>query len=160
MNKIIKKSALSNVSGFDDLLSLFEQTQSAMQNQAAHTINIALVVRNWLFGWYIVEYQQNGADRAEYGNKLLKKLSNKLKIKGCSERSLALFCKFYRCYTEILQAVPAKSLESLNIQQRGSVKTSEMFGIFQNRSKVVYTFAFSQSLFRVDVASLLSTRMV
>ena len=38
-----------------------------MQQPAARSVNIGLVVRNWLFGWYIVEYQQNGADRAEYG---------------------------------------------------------------------------------------------
>ena len=31
-------------------------------------------MRNWLIGYYIVEYEQNGKDRAEYGAKLLKKL--------------------------------------------------------------------------------------
>lgn len=45
--------------GFEGLVGLFEQTQATMQSQAARSVDIALVVRNWLFGWYIVEYQQN-----------------------------------------------------------------------------------------------------
>ena len=48
------------------------------------------------------------ADRAEYGSKLLKRLSQ-LKIKGCSERGLALYCKFYNEYSDILQTLSTKS---------------------------------------------------
>ena len=65
--------------GFESLIALFEQTQSTMQKQAARSVDIALVVRNWLFGRYIVEYQQNGAGRAEYGSQLLKHLSQALR---------------------------------------------------------------------------------
>jgi hypothetical protein len=43
---------------FDSLVSLCGQTHEALQRQAARSVNIGLVVRNWLFGWYIVEYQQ------------------------------------------------------------------------------------------------------
>jgi len=56
-----------------------------------------------------VEFEQGGSDRAEYGTILLKKIAVQLKIKGCSERSLALCCKFYLTYSGILQAVSAKS---------------------------------------------------
>jgi hypothetical protein len=42
-------------------------------------VDIALVVRNWLFGWYIVEYENGGADRVElYSKKLIKRLAKKL----------------------------------------------------------------------------------
>jgi len=58
------------------------------------------VIRNWLFGWYIVEFEQGGSDRAEYGANLLKTIAGQLKLKGCSERSLALCCKFYLTYSE------------------------------------------------------------
>jgi predicted nuclease of restriction endonuclease-like (RecB) superfamily len=61
-------------------------------------VNIALVIRNWLFGYYIVEFEQQGVDRAEYGSKLLTQLSNRLKrakIKGCSETRLKLYRMFY-----------------------------------------------------------------
>ena len=86
---------------FEKLLALFEHTQSAMQVQAASSVDIALVVRNWLFGWYIVEYQQNGEDRAEYGKQLLKRLSGELTKKlgkGFSIDNLELMRKFYTDY--------------------------------------------------------------
>jgi hypothetical protein len=36
-----------------------------MQTQAARSVDIVLVVRNWLFGWYIVEFEGGGADRID-----------------------------------------------------------------------------------------------
>jgi len=110
--------------GFDGLVGLFEQTQTAMQKQAARSVDIALVVRNWLFGWYIVEFEQKGADRAEYGKRLLKELASRLSIKGCSERNLASFRKFHVTYSDILQAVPAKSSQQNHIQQAVPVTSS------------------------------------
>lgn len=94
---------------FEQLLTLFQETHRELQKRAAQSVDISLVVRNWLFGWYIVEFEKGGADRAEYGSKLLKKLADRLKIKGCSERGLALYCKFYNNYSEILQTPSAKS---------------------------------------------------
>ncbi len=83
---------------FNQLVYLFEQTQNAMQTQAARSVDIALVVRNWFFGWYIIEYQQHGSDRAEYGTGLLKALSkvlNRKLGKGFSVDNLELMRKFY-----------------------------------------------------------------
>jgi len=99
--------------GIDRLVALFEQTQTAMQHQAARSVDIALVVRNWLFGWYIVEYQQHGADRASYGTKLLKKLSEQLTQrigKGFSVDNLELMRKFYAGYIDIQRTIPVTSL--------------------------------------------------
>ncbi len=62
--------------GFDRLLEIFEQTQAAMQLQAARSVDIALVVRNRSFGWYIVEFEDGGAERTElYGKALIDRLS-------------------------------------------------------------------------------------
>ncbi|MBD0333346.1 MAG: cytoplasmic protein, partial [Chitinophagaceae bacterium] len=36
-------------------------------NKAQKQVNTALTFRNWLIGYYIVEYEQSGKDRAEYG---------------------------------------------------------------------------------------------
>lgn len=46
---------------------------------------------DWLFAYYIMEYEQNGDDRAKYGTELLNKLAERLsgkKIKGSYERNL------------------------------------------------------------------------
>ena len=101
---------MSQTFDFENLVELCRQTHEEMQSRAGRTVDTFLSVRNWLFGWYVVEYEQRGADRAEYGSRLIKKLAAKLAIRGCSSRSLALSCKFYRYYSEISQTVSAKSM--------------------------------------------------
>ncbi|OGJ90984.1 MAG: hypothetical protein A2268_10100 [Candidatus Raymondbacteria bacterium RifOxyA12_full_50_37] len=107
---------------FEQLLTLFRETHQELQKRAARSVDISLVIRNWLFGWYIVEFEQGGADRAVYGTKLLKQIAAQIKIKGCSERNLASFCKFYNNYSKILQAVPAKSTDSEIGTKKGAVQ--------------------------------------
>ena len=103
---------------YKQLLALFKETHLELQQRAARSVDTSLVIRNWLFGWYIVEFEQGGSDRAEYGANLLKKIAAQLTIKGCSERSLALCCKFYLTYSGILQALPAKSESTQNEFQK------------------------------------------
>jgi len=78
-------------------------------------VNIALVVRNWLFGWYIVEFEKGGAKRTElYGKKRIKQLSEELGrrgLKGVSAKNLKQFRLFYLTYQKIGQTVSAQSLE-------------------------------------------------
>jgi len=92
-----------------------------MQNKAARSVDIALVVRNWLFGYYIVEFENAGVERVElYGKALIDQLSSRLKqsgIKGTSPTNLRKFRDFYLSYAEIQQAVPVESLTS-NIDKK------------------------------------------
>ena len=84
--------------GFEQLVELCQRTHEETRRSAARAIDRSLVVRNWLFGWYIVEYEQNGADRAEYGAQTLKKLSAALRERigrGFSVRYLRQFRRFY-----------------------------------------------------------------
>jgi predicted nuclease of restriction endonuclease-like (RecB) superfamily len=94
---------------FEQLLILFQETHRELQNRAARSVDIALVVRNWLFGWYMVEFEQAGADRAElYGKNLINRLSDELKglgLKGVSPTSLKQYRAFYTAYKEISQSV-------------------------------------------------------
>jgi len=52
------------------LLGAIEQAHQTAQRQAVHAVNLTLTLRNWLVGYHIVEYEQRGADRAEYGEQL------------------------------------------------------------------------------------------
>ena len=72
---------------FEALVKHISTIQSTLQAQAAHAVNLALTARNWLMGCYIVEFEQNGEDRAAYGEQLLKKLEQRLNVKGLNERS-------------------------------------------------------------------------
>lgn len=109
-------------SGFDGLVGLFEQTQTAMQTQAARAVNSSLVARNWLSGWYIVEFEKQSSDRAEiYGKNLMAQLSERLTAKlgkGFSRRSLNQFRQFY----ELEAANGGWSLRELKHQDLGQMQ--------------------------------------
>ena len=66
------------------------------------TINSTMAKTYFLIGKRIVEEEQNGEKRAEYGKKLIKELSKKLTKefgKGFSERNLEQMRKFYLAYS-------------------------------------------------------------
>ncbi|MCB2181067.1 MAG: hypothetical protein KQH63_03450 [Desulfobulbaceae bacterium] len=87
---------------FNRLVALFEQTHTELQRQAARSVDISLVVRNWLLGWYIVEYESSGAERAElYGKKLIERLASTLSsagTKGVPAANLRKSREFYLAY--------------------------------------------------------------
>ena len=101
---------------YQQLLALFKETHHELQQRAARSVDTSLVIRNWLFGWYIVEFEQGGAERAElYGKRLIDKLSRELKtlgLKGISSTSLRQCRTFYLAYKKIGQAVPAQSSDA------------------------------------------------
>jgi len=94
---------------FDSLIHIISDTHSVLQLQALKSMNINLTMRNWLYGLYIVEFEQNGEDRAAYGEHLLETLSDKVaSINGLSYRNLKLFRQFYLAYPQIGQTVSAQ----------------------------------------------------
>lgn len=124
--------------GFEQLVGLFEQTQIELQKQAARSVDIALVVRNWLFGWYIVEYEQSGENRAEYGKELLKKLSktlNKRMGRGFSVDSLELMRRFYTTYQGVLPSdEKSETLSRIFYRKTNSETPSRNSDLHQTRS--------------------------
>lgn len=93
---------------FEQLIQTIEQTHDYLLEKSVAAINQSLTIRNWLYGCYIVEYEQKGEDRARYGEKLLKNISEKLTrkgIKGMSVTSLKLFRQFYQVYPQIGQSL-------------------------------------------------------
>ncbi len=59
---------------------------------------------NWLIGYYIVEYEQHGEDRAQYGTHLLEEMAKNIKargIKGLDVRSLRSCRTFYNTYPQL-----------------------------------------------------------
>ena len=90
---------------FEKLVELCRRTHEETRHSAARAVDRSLVARNWLFGWYIVEYEQNGADRAKYGAQTLRRLSAALKAKigrGFSMDSLEQMRRFYLRYKNLI----------------------------------------------------------
>jgi len=106
-----KVSTVQNYSSLiTDLSSLIEQGRKA----AVRYINTALVATYWLIGRRIVEYEQKGKERAEYGEELLQRLSKDLNRKfgrGFSSDNLEAMRRFYFSYPIKISETVSRKLE-------------------------------------------------
>ena len=86
---------------YNNLISQIDETHQSLQQNAVRGINTHLTLRNWLIGYYIVGFEQNGEDRAKYGAKLLKELTIKLKNRSrkTNERALRNIRNFFNIYS-------------------------------------------------------------
>lgn len=99
---------------FEQLISQITNTHKALQNNAKLIVNRHITAKAWLTGYYIVEYEQNGSDRAKYGEHLLQDLADKLDgDKAFSYRTLRLYRQFYLVY-HTLEAPVVSYLMSLS----------------------------------------------
>lgn len=95
---------------FEQLLAAIAQAHGALAEQASRAVNVSLTLRNWCIGFYLAEFEQNGADRAQYGARLMEEVSSRLKrlaIPGVASRSLRQCRQFYQTYPQIGRAVAA-----------------------------------------------------
>ena len=103
----IDKSSLLN-----DTSDIIEQAQQAVY----HTVNVTLIMRNWLLGMRIHK-EVLKEKRAEYGEQVLIELAKQLTQKygrGFNKSNLYLFVTFYLNYPNIFQSLTGKSNESSN----------------------------------------------
>jgi len=71
---------------FKGLIDSISTVHFQLQQNAINAINQSLTIRNWLIGYYIVEFEQQGEDRAQYGRQLIPKLAKELKeLSGIDE---------------------------------------------------------------------------
>ena len=109
MNELIKYQNTDDLVG--DASSIIESAQKV----AFRSVNVVLVFRNWLLGKRIHDEELKGAERAEYGKEIVKKLSESLSAKygkGFNNRSVYKFQQFYKYFPDILRSVTAKSGEN------------------------------------------------
>ena len=109
---------------FNDLTSIIQTTHDAAQSSAVKAINRMQTMRNWLIGYYIVEYEQHGKDRAEYGTQLLKKLEERVNRKGMTTTLFKWARKFYRLYPQMTDNLPVRICETM-MHQLQSIENKE-----------------------------------
>jgi len=84
-------NALRPWDAFDDLVAGLARLQEQAQAAAARSVDEILTARSWLIGAWLIAYEQDGADRARYGDRLLASLAEEFRrrgVKGLSESSL------------------------------------------------------------------------
>ncbi len=95
---------MKSLSTLPDLAARIGHIHDQSQRAAVQQVNTWLTIRNWLIGYYIAEYEQHGADRAAYGEQLLKKLAEALSrnnVSGFSQTVLKLCRQFYHTYPQL-----------------------------------------------------------
>jgi predicted nuclease of restriction endonuclease-like (RecB) superfamily len=93
---------------YEQLLTAIDAATQSLLGRAAQAVNQALVLRNWLIGAHLVEFEQSGEDRARYGEQLLSNLATDLKAKGLKGLGVSMLknCRqFYRTYPQIRQSL-------------------------------------------------------
>lgn len=112
---------------FNSLLDTINSAHIRLQESAVKAVNKHLTIRNWLIGFYIVEFEQNGEDRAQYGEKLLQRLAESLNKSALSYRNLRLFRQFYLTYPQIGMEIPMQlNILGFNINQIGQSATAQL----------------------------------
>lgn len=96
MGELVKNS------GFEKMISDIEALVNTSKNELATSINKVMTMTYWSIGKYIVEFEQDGNAKAEYGKNLLSTISKELTLrlgKGYSRPNLNNMRKFYLKYS-------------------------------------------------------------
>ena len=94
---------------YRQLLSAIAQAHTSAVGRAAAAVNQGLVLRNWLVGAYVVEFEQGGEDRAKYGQSLLSRLAKDLakrRISGLGVSILERCRRFYQLTPQLAGVIP------------------------------------------------------
>lgn len=111
---------------FKQLIEQIASVSLQLQKRALQSVDQLLVIRNWLIGYYVIEYEQAGTDRANYGDKLLEAIESNCKhqnLKGLSVTNLKLCRQFYQTYPAIGQPVA-------DLLQKGQPLADQFIGNF------------------------------
>ncbi len=106
----------------DHLVNSILSVNTALRDTAAKAINKCVTARNWLIGYYIVNYEQNGEDKAEYGERILQSLAERLDDEGLSYRNLRLYRQFYLAFPELGTSISHFVLSQSSIGQPAVAK--------------------------------------
>ena len=117
-----------------ELITEIHSIDHALRQRAVSVLNSALTMRNWLVGAYLVEYEQEGSDRAEYGKGLLKVVAKDLKskrLKGMSVPQLECMARLCALHPKAGESIATSGVQKsatlsriLGAQEAGEGKSS------------------------------------
>lgn len=105
MNEMVTNNNSLTAANEEQLIIDVRQIIESGRSAAYGAVNTAMVSTYWKIGKRIVEQEQNGSDRAEYGTHVLQILANDLTTeygKGFGERSLRHYRQFYLSFKDLV----------------------------------------------------------
>ena len=106
MTKKAKRPSSSLDVHYDYILGDISNVVDAAKRLAARSVNCIMTAAYWLIGRSILEFEQKGSERADYGEELLKRLSRDLTSRygrGFAKSNLYQMRSFYMAYQDIFQ---------------------------------------------------------
>ena len=98
------ENEIENKNEYQLLLKKIGETYTHHKSKAVNFVNKELLISYWKIGEYIVNFEQKGNVKAEYGKQLLIRLAKDLKVKhsrGFSRSNLYQMRQFYQKYPKI-----------------------------------------------------------
>lgn len=126
-------------SKYNNLLKNIGSTIETGRNNALSALNEQILLTYWEIGRHIVEFEQHGSERAEYGTALINNLSNDLKIrhgKGFSRSNIQLMRLFYIKYPKYQTS--GKSRKSQTSGKLTWSHYSELLGVSDDMARSFY----------------------
>jgi len=111
-----QNTALTPMS-YESLITTIVEVDADSRMGASAAVSRHHTLRNWLIGAHIVEFEQNGADRASYGQQLLSRVSRDLRqrnVPGCSPEMLGRMRVFYRTDPQLGSSMSLPSAPNLS----------------------------------------------
>ncbi len=111
---LTQKSRLQN--GYAAILSQIADLLDSARRSSVRSVNAIMTRTYWEIGRRIVEFEQEGQKRAEYGSELLQRLSDDLTARfgrGFSRANLEYMRRFYEAWP-IQQSLPAQKSQTVS----------------------------------------------
>jgi predicted nuclease of restriction endonuclease-like (RecB) superfamily len=124
-----KTSLVRTTTGYDAVLADVVELIDAGRRTSVRTSNVLMTATYWSVGRRIVEEEQRGAARAEYGEVLIPRLSRDLQGRfgrGFGPANLAQMRVFYLGYREIFQTVSGKSRSEQGLEKLQTVSEKNL----------------------------------
>jgi len=145
----------------NELIHQIRDLIQSARRAVAHSVDLIQVMTNFEIGRRIVEHEQGGEERAEYGKTLLKKISTALTTefgRGFSEDNLSLMRRFYFAYKDNPQisetssgksVSEAKSLRPSDLLQKS--ETLSRKSLLTGKSQLPFTLSWSHYVFLIGI---------
>jgi len=143
---------------FDRLVQAVEEVYRRLESEALKAVNRGLTLRNWLIGFYIVAYEQDGSDRAAYGERLLDSLAGRLHVEGLvrvDPRELRRYRQFCLSYPQIRETlspefskllglgVPDLTAAAIPLPRKGKIRETVSPGLAISADTLLDSLSFS-----------------
>ena len=115
----------TNDISFDLLSDFVIQLHDSAYTASVKAVNRLATIRNYLIGFYIVEYEQHGSDRAKYGEKLLKRLAERVNKRGINETLLKVSRSFYLAYPQVKNYLQGKTPEKIGCPEKSATPSHQ-----------------------------------